>query len=63
MEGNDTEALGVPCGAKKNPLYPVAVAQAEVVVSLRVSRWHQANLPFNPLALVLAVVEAHGTPL
>ena len=34
MEGNDTEALGFPCGAKK-----------------------------NPLAFVLAEVEAYGTPL
>ena len=31
-----------------------------------VSRWHQENLPFNPLALVVAVVavaETLGTPL
>ena len=28
-----------------------------------VSRWHQANLPFNPLALIVAIVETPGTPL
>ena len=63
------ESLVVP---RRTPSVPaaveVAVAHAKVLVSLGSPRppWYQENLPFNPLALVVAVVavaETLGTPL
>ena len=66
MEGNDTEALGLPCAAKKNPLSPHCSSTSRSSSIPGVSWRHQANLPFNPLALVVAVVavaETLGTPL
>ena len=45
MEGNDTEALGFPCGAKKNPL---ALVLAEVE-AYGTPLWPQKNYPLTPL--------------